>query len=90
VLMQMRHDHPQMQLTHMLPYGAIVHDGGVQFVVFSRDATKVRLLLYSNVNDLEPEEVIHFDPTDRGNFITFKLPARTILLRDFGSIPRLD
>ena len=66
MLMQMRHDHPQMQLTHMLPYGAVIHDGGVQFVVFSRDATKVRLLLYRDVNDLEPEDVIHFDPnTDR-------------------------
>ena len=66
MLMQMRHDHPQMQLTHMLPYGAVVHDGGVQFVVFSRDATKVRLLLYKAVDDLEPESIIHFDPnTDR-------------------------
>lgn len=66
MLMQMRHDHPQMQLTHMLPYGAVVHDGGIQFVVFSRDATKVRLLLYKAVDDLEPEEIIHFDPnTDR-------------------------
>ena len=66
MLMQMRHDHPQMQLTHMLPYGAVVHDGGVQFVVFSREATKVRLLLYKAVDDLEPESIIHFDPnTDR-------------------------
>ena len=66
MLMQMRHDHPQMQLTHMLPYGAVIHDKGVQFVVFSRMASKIRLLLYSDVNDLEPEEVIHFDPqTDR-------------------------
>ena len=66
MLMQMQHDHPQMQLTHTLPYGAVIHEGGVQFVVFSREATKVRLLLYNDVDDLEPNEVIHFDPnTDR-------------------------
>ena len=31
-----------------LPYGAILHEGGVQFVVFSRSATAMRLLLYDN------------------------------------------
>jgi len=58
--------HPELQLTHHLPYGAILHDGGVQFVVFSRSATSMRLLLYNNVNDREPAEIIRFDPdTDR-------------------------
>ncbi len=37
-----------------------MHDGGTQFVVFSRNATEMRLLLYNGVNDLEPEEVIEF------------------------------
>ena len=54
--------HPALQFTHPLPYGAILHDGGVQFVVFSRNATAVRVLLYDEVDDYEPSEVIHFDP----------------------------
>jgi len=46
----------------MLPYGAVIHDQGVQFVVFSRSATEMRLLLYNNVDDLDPVEIINFDP----------------------------
>jgi len=45
-----------------LPYGAIVHEGGVQFVVFSRSATAMRVLLYSKVDDREPSDVLEFDP----------------------------
>ena len=64
--MLMIHPHPELQFTHILPYGAIVHDRGVQFVVFSRSATVMRLLLYDAVDDLEPAEVIQFDrDTDR-------------------------
>jgi isoamylase len=64
--MLMRHVHPTLQFTHVLPYGAILHENGVQFVVFSRSATAMRLLLYADVDDLEPEEVIEFNrETDR-------------------------
>ncbi|MCA9176486.1 MAG: glycogen debranching protein GlgX [Planctomycetales bacterium] len=64
--MLMRPSHPELQLNYQLPYGAVLHDRGVQFVVFSRSATAMRLLLYNNVNDLEPERTIHFDAeTDR-------------------------
>ncbi|MFV1966943.1 MAG: glycogen debranching protein GlgX [Pirellulaceae bacterium] len=64
--MLMRHPHPELQFTHFLPYGAQVHDGGVQFIVFSRSATAMRLLLYNNVDDLEPSDVVDFDAdTDR-------------------------
>ena len=64
--MLMRHPHPELQFTHLLPYGALVHDGGVQFILFSRSATAMRLLLYDNVDDREPADVIDFDPdTDR-------------------------
>ena len=45
---------PALKFTHPLPYGAIVHDGGVQFVVFSRNATAMRVLLYDGVDDPEP------------------------------------
>ena len=60
--MLMVHPHPELQFTHPLPYGAILHDGGVQFVVFSRSATAMRVLLYDNVDDREPAEIIDFDP----------------------------
>ena len=55
-----------MQFAYPLPYGAILHETGVQFVVFSRSATAMRLLLYDKVDDREPSEVISFNrETDR-------------------------
>jgi len=64
--MLMVHPHPELQFTHMLPYGAVMHERGVQFVVFSRSATAMRLLLYKNVDDTEPSEIVDFDrETDR-------------------------
>ena len=62
MLMHMRHTQPELQFTHMLPYGAVVGDSGVQFVVFSRNATEMRLLLYADVDDTEPVEILRFDP----------------------------
>lgn len=53
---------PSLRFTHPLPYGAILHDDGVQFVVFSRSATAMRVLLYNHVSDREPFEIIDFDP----------------------------
>ena len=63
MLMHMRKSNPESQFTHMLPYGAVIHDQGVQFVVFSRNATEMRLLLYDDVNDREPAEIINFSPS---------------------------
>jgi isoamylase len=60
--MLMRHVHPTLQFTHMLPYGAILHENGVQFVVYSKSAKAMRLLLYEGVDDAEPEETIEFSP----------------------------
>lgn len=59
--MLMVYPHPELEFTHVLPYGALVHDRGVQFVVFSRSATAMRLLLYDHVTDREPSEVIPFE-----------------------------
>jgi isoamylase len=59
--MLMRHPHPELQFNYTLPYGAVVHEQGVQFVIFSRSATEMRLLLYDRVEDIEPREVIHFE-----------------------------
>jgi isoamylase len=53
---------PVLRFVHPLPYGAIVHDGGVQFVVFSRSATAMRVLLYAKTSDPEPAEIVDFDP----------------------------
>ena len=58
----MQHTHPKLQFTHRLPYGAVVDEAGVQFVVFSRNATEMRVFLYDNVNDLEPAHIVTFDP----------------------------
>ena len=64
--MLMRYTHPKLQFTHALPYGALIHDHGVQFVVFSRSATAMRLLLYDAVTDTDPVDVLHLDSqTDR-------------------------
>ena len=58
--------HPALQFTHPLPYGAILHDHGVQFVVFSRSATSMKVLLYDRAADLEPSaRIIYNRDTDR-------------------------
>lgn len=51
----------ELDFSHHLPYGAMLHDDGVQFAVFSRHATSMQLLLYDNVDDTEPVEIIEFD-----------------------------
>lgn len=53
---------PPLQFTQPLPYGAILRDGGVQFVVYSRSAKALRVLLYDAVDASEPAETIHLDP----------------------------
>jgi glycogen operon protein len=57
---------PPMQFSYPIPYGAIVREDGVQFVVFSKSATAMRVLLYRRVSDREPTRLIEFNPaTDR-------------------------
>ncbi len=59
---------PPMQFNSPLPYGAVLHgaasprEQGVQFVVYSRSAKAMRVLLYDAVDDPEPSEVISLDP----------------------------
>ena len=52
--MLMPHTHPALQFNIPLPYGAILHESGVQFVVFSRSAIAMRVLLYETAEDREP------------------------------------
>jgi isoamylase len=54
---------PPLQFTQPLPYGAILRDGGVQFVVYSRSATGLRILLYGAAGDATPAETIDLDPS---------------------------
>ncbi len=61
VLKALVHPHPALQFNYPVPYGAILHDGGVQFVVYSRSATAMRLLLYDKVDDREPAEIVPFN-----------------------------
>jgi isoamylase len=44
------------------PLGATVRDGGVNFSVFSRNATLVELLLFDDENAARPAKVIPLDP----------------------------
>lgn len=60
--MLMKQANQIMQFTHLLPYGALLHDNGVQFVVFSRNATAMKVLLYDGVDQRDPSDVIEFDP----------------------------
>jgi len=53
---------PVLRFAHPLPYGAILLNGGVQFVVFSRSATAMRVLLYEKPSDREPTAIIDLDP----------------------------
>jgi glycogen operon protein len=53
---------PSLKFNHPLPYGAILHEDGVQFAVVSRSARAMRALLYDGVEDREPSEIIDFDP----------------------------
>jgi glycogen operon protein len=58
-----RQVHPStMDFNYPLPYGAVLRDGGVQFVVFSRSATAMRVLLYDRVNDPDPRRAVEFNP----------------------------
>ncbi|MGI9428967.1 MAG: glycogen debranching protein GlgX [Bythopirellula sp.] len=52
-----------MQFRYPLPYGAIVQEAGVQFMVYSHSATAMRVLLYKRVTDREPYRIVEFNPT---------------------------
>jgi glycogen operon protein len=66
-----------LHLAHTLPYGAILREDGVQFVIFSRSATGMRILLYRNVEDPDPYEIISLNPHDHrwGDVWTIFVPG---------------
>ncbi len=75
--MLMRQPCPTLQFAYQAPFGATLQDTGVQFSVFSRSATAMRLLLYNKVKDREPAEIIEFDrDTDRwGDVWSLNVPG---------------
>jgi len=44
------------------PLGATVSEGGVNFSLFTKNCQSVELLLFNDVNDTEPSEIIKLDP----------------------------
>lgn len=75
--MLMRQPHPELQFAYQAPFGPMVQSDGVQFSVFSRSATAMRLLLYNRITDREPADIIEFDrDTDRwGDVWSLKVPG---------------
>jgi isoamylase len=53
------------------PGGATVDAGGVNFAVFSRNATSMELLLYESVDSPEPFQVIPLDPENNRTFFSW-------------------
>ncbi len=50
---------------HTAPLGASLGEGGVNFSLFSRNATGVSLLLFDHVDDASPARTIRIDPQAR-------------------------
>jgi glycogen operon protein len=50
------------------PLGATVDKGGVNFSVFSRNATAIELLLFDEHDDLEPVQIVKLDPEVNKSF----------------------
>ena len=53
---------PATKIGQSSPLGAAVSDGGVNFSLYSRDATAVDLLLFDREDDARPARVISLDP----------------------------
>jgi glycogen operon protein len=50
------------------PFGATVEDEGVNFAVYSANATAVQLLIFTNPTDPDPVKVIDLSPIDNKSF----------------------
>jgi len=48
--------------------GSTVTAAGVNFSIFSQDASEVQLLLFNKPNDLEPVQIINLDPVENRTF----------------------
>ena len=50
------------------PFGATVDDEGVNFAIYSANATAIQLLLFDNPTDLDPSQVIDLNPITNKSF----------------------
>ena len=50
------------------PFGATVDNEGVNFSIYSQNATSVELLIFNNPDDLDPITSINLDPIDNHSF----------------------
>ena len=50
------------------PLGVTVDKRGINFSLFSEHATSVELLLFDKHNDIEPRQIISFDPVKNKTF----------------------
>jgi glycogen operon protein len=53
---------------HCYPLGATVSDEGVNFSLFSKNATDVELLLFNHVDDMDPAQIIRLHPKRNRTF----------------------
>jgi glycogen operon protein len=53
---------------HSYPLGATVYPNGVNFSIFSKNATRVELVLFDDVDDAHPSQVIEFDANQHRTF----------------------
>ncbi len=58
MLKPMAETRTELQFRHSLPFGPIVRPDGVQFVVYSRNATALRILLYDRPDAKKPSKII--------------------------------
>ena len=54
-------DHKKIERGQSFPIGSTVHNNGVNFSLFSKNASSVELLLFNDVNDVIPARVITLD-----------------------------
>ena len=55
------------------PFGATVDDEGVNFAIYSANATAVQLLIFNNPADLEPSQVIDLSPIANKSFFIWHI-----------------
>ena len=56
------------QIGRSFPLGATVYSDGVNFSIFSKNATAMDLLLFDAVDDAQPARVISLDPRANRTF----------------------
>jgi len=59
---------PPATAGHPDPLGATILPGGVNFSIFSRDASGIDLLLFDHEDDREPHGVVAIDPADHRTY----------------------